>query len=52
MIKLPYIFLITFGEMDLSITTVIILILLTSFTFISVIISSLSLFKSTINEKD
>tara|TARA_Y100001968_G_C19365897_1_gene722488 strand:+ start:1253 stop:1408 length:156 start_codon:yes stop_codon:yes gene_type:complete len=47
-----FVFLLAFGEMDLSITTVVILILLTGFTFISVIISSLSLFKSSFEEGD
>tara|TARA_Y100001968_G_scaffold333927_1_gene401205 strand:- start:73 stop:219 length:147 start_codon:yes stop_codon:yes gene_type:complete len=47
-----FIFLVAFGEIDLSLTTVIGLLLLTAFTFISVIISSLSLFKSTIKDEE
>ena len=50
--QLSYIFLIPFGEMELSLTTLIVLISLTCFIFIAVIISSLALFKSAINDED
>ena len=49
---MPQIFLVKFGEMDLGITTIAILILLSLFTFLAVIVSSLKLIQSSFSNFD